>query len=713
MISKPSHRPSSRFPEFLHLCSLNAFGLAQPILDRLAANSGFLQSGGYSGVAVLASITLLLTVVPVSVFATITGLRWLGWSRLATAIHGLVIGLLSTMSLLIVSRWISASMHLLSQGIPDSSLAFLAVCGGIAAVSLYFRSDLYRQILCLCSAGVILFPLSFFSSEAIRQQVPGFSSSRQTAEIAAGNPAPVTMIVFDGLCGMALLNEDHEIDRVRYPSFARLSDMSSFYRNATTVHTRTRQALPAMLSSCFPEEDQQPVEAEYPTNLFRLIHSTDQYHLAVFEPFTHLYPREHRRILSEFSTSEQVVLLLDTLLRVYARLTVPQDMTSFDVRIPREWFGMQSSRQETRLAREGKMIHPWDAERDLQCKHFVDCLNRRSRPGFHFLHVVLPHDPWSHLPSGKSFQKRSSYGDPIYGSYKEDWCDDELPVRQAWQRYLLQLQFADLWLGRILDRLEELGQLDESLLIVTSDHGMAFVPGISRRIPTAATIPDIISVPLFIKQPHQRNAVVSDRNVETIDILPTIAEILDLPRDSAWEGMSVLSDQPQRPRKTVLGLDTVIAPDFPRRFDYVNRMIETFGSGSSHDRLWDLNTIPELAGTELSGLTIGTPVDYFCELLSGGTQFDPGYPDYVPCGFHGRLSGVSDNPGPRQLALALNGRILVTTRTSTDKSFQNEWLALLPDSAYRPDKNVIQLFEVQKQDSHYVLHEIRLESIYF
>jgi hypothetical protein len=710
MTPKPCHHQSSGLSELLHLSSLNAFGLAQPILDRLAANTGFLQSGGYTGLAVLASIALLLTAIPVSVFVGITVLRWIGWKRSATAMLGLAIGMLSTMSLLIVTRWVSASMNLLSQGIPDSGMAFLALCGGTATVWLYFRSDLYRQILCLCAAGLILFPLSFFESEAARQQVLGISSSPLKTEIAAGNPAPTVMIVFDGLCGMALLNEEHEIDRVRYPSFARLGGISSFYRNATTVHTRTKHALPAILSSCIPEEHQQPVEADYPTNLFRLIHTTGQYHMTVFEPFTHLYPKELRRITQDRMMPEQAVRLLGTLLRVYAKLTVPQDMTLLDVSIPKEWFGMQPSGKETRLFRDGKIIYGWDNARDTQCEHFVDCLNPQLRPGFRFLHVVLPHDPWNHLPSGKSYRRVSSYRDPIFGSHEEEWCADELPVRQAWQRYLLQLQFADLWLGRILDRLEETHQLDESLVVVTADHGMAFVPGASRRTASAATIPDIISVPLFIKQPHQRSAAVSDKNVETIDILPTIAEILDLPMDGAWAGMSVLRDQPGRLRKTVRGLDTVIEPDFPRRFEYVDRMIRVFGSGTENDRLWNLNTIPELAGTELSRIKIGRPVDYVCELLSGGTQFDPSYPAYVPCSFHGKFFGAGDSPIPRQLALAVNGRILLTTRTSTDKAWRNEWAALLPDSFFSLDENHVQLFEVEQQGSQYVLQEIQLES---
>ncbi|MDA1229266.1 MAG: sulfatase-like hydrolase/transferase [Planctomycetota bacterium] len=271
---------------------------------------------------------------------------------------------------------------------------------------------------------------------------------------------------------------------------------------------------------------------------------------------------------------------------------------------------------------------------------------------------------------------------------------------------MLQLQFADLWLGRILDRLEETEQLDEALIVVTADHGMAFVPGTGRRIPTAATLPDIASVPLFIKQPGQHNAVVSDKNVETIDILPTMTEILGLPDDSAWDGVSVLHDGPQRPRKTIRSPDTIIEPDFSQRFQYVDRMIQVFGSGSNHDRLGNLNTIPELVGQDVVRVVAGRAVSYQCRLSSGGTEFDPQYPNYVPCYFRGTLSDKTEGQSPKQLALALNGVILATTRTSTDAAFLHQWAALLPDSAFRQEGNHVQLYEVESRDQTHMLLEI-------
>ena len=112
MIHKTTIRQSLHIQEFLKVSALNAIGLVQPILDRLAVNSGYLRGCNYSGAAVLVIIALLLTSIPVSVCVLTAFLRWRGWSRSATGLLGLAIGILSVMSWLIVARGLSTSLSL-------------------------------------------------------------------------------------------------------------------------------------------------------------------------------------------------------------------------------------------------------------------------------------------------------------------------------------------------------------------------------------------------------------------------------------------------------------------------------------------------------------------------------------------------------------------------------------------------------------------------
>ncbi|MEJ7591854.1 MAG: hypothetical protein WKF77_09915 [Planctomycetaceae bacterium] len=202
---------------------------------------------------------------------------------------------------------------------------------------------------------------------------------------------------------------------------------------------------------------------------------------------------------------------------------------------------------------------------------------------------------------------------------------------------------------------------------------------------------------------------ISDRNVETIDVLPTIADIIQLPLPGRIDGTSLLKkDARERPRKTILNdsdLVTVMNPAFPERFAYVNRMVKLFGTGGSDDRLWTLDTIPELVGVQLAESKFGVVSRWNCQLVHGGEKMDPDYPDSVPCYLLGTLVGPKVTQ-PVQIAIALNGRIECTTRTSVDPGTLREWTALLRDDLFRTDTNRVQFYEVEQTSDSFVLHHI-------
>ena len=93
------------------------------------------------------------------------------------------------------------------------------------------------------------------------------------------------------------------------------------------------------------------------------------------------------------------------------------------------------------------------------------------------------------------------------------------------QRHLLQVGFVDTLVGRLVARLRELGIYDRTLLIVTADHGASYREGMPRRNATERNLADIVRVPLFIKRPGQKAGAVVDGVAESVDILPTIADV--------------------------------------------------------------------------------------------------------------------------------------------------------------------------------------------
>ena len=152
-----------------------------------------------------------------------------------------------------------------------------------------------------------------------------------------------------------------------------------------------------------------------------------------------------------------------------------------------------------------------------------------------FHHQVFPHQPWEFLPSGRRYRGDP---DPFEGGLSSPVASTTpFLTHQNQQRFLLQVGFVDRELGLLLDRLERTGLFDGALLVVTADHGISFDIGVSeRRAVSQGKIAEVAPVPFFVKAPHQRHSRVRRAYVHTIDVLPTIADVLGLKLAKAWMG---------------------------------------------------------------------------------------------------------------------------------------------------------------------------------
>ena len=101
-----------------------------------------------------------------------------------------------------------------------------------------------------------------------------------------------------------------------------------------------------------------------------------------------------------------------------------------------------------------------------------------------------------------------------------------------------------------MPRLKQEGLWDRALVVVTADHGVSFRAGSPFKESDDKNVADIMSVPLFIKLPGQHGGSVSDRNVQSIDVLPTIADALDVELPWQTDGRSAFGE-PQPPGKLI------------------------------------------------------------------------------------------------------------------------------------------------------------------
>ena len=148
----------------------------------------------------------------------------------------------------------------------------------------------------------------------------------------------------------------------------------------------------------------------------------------------------------------------------------------------------------------------------------------RSRR-WYFAHSLLPHEPYVYLRSGQEFT-----GDPRLVGLNQvgRWTTDSWPVTLAYRRHLMQVEYVDAIVGSVIERLTAEGLYDDALIVVTSDHGVSFRPGQYFKGFSAANLADIMSVPLLIKAPRQQRGSIDDSNIQSVDVMPTIASMLNV-----------------------------------------------------------------------------------------------------------------------------------------------------------------------------------------
>ncbi|QYY37239.1 sulfatase [Ruficoccus sp. ZRK36] len=106
------------------------------------------------------------------------------------------------------------------------------------------------------------------------------------------------------------------------------------------------------------------------------------------------------------------------------------------------------------------------------------------------------------------------------------WLPDLPQVRQDLAAYYTEITRFDEFVGSTLQRLEDSGRADETLVLLMSDHGMPF-PG-AKASPFEAGH----NCPLIIAHPGGVGAGQSTRAlVNWTDIMPTILEALDIPTE--------------------------------------------------------------------------------------------------------------------------------------------------------------------------------------
>ncbi len=690
--------------DILVLC---AFGIAQPFFDVLSKNSSFFVIHRTSSLGICFVAIVLSFFIPGFLVAIEAMVSLLGRTKLRVT-HSLVVAFL-----------IAAAILPFTKGIPGISggLKMVAVLSASLAGSFAYIKFRTRSLsLVFLLPAVLIFPLLFLFHSPVSRLL--FQESHWQLEAhKVRNPAPIVMVIFDEFPLSSLLNEKNLIDAIHYPHFASLAAESTWYRNATSVSDGTLNAVPAILDGMYPKPGLGllPNADDHPRNLFTLLGKS--YQLNVHESNTRLCPAELCEEQSMIPLSQKIERLVEDLSLIYLYVLLPSDLTH---RLP----SISNSYKDFLETKVNAVLNPDTLDRYHELMEwtgrpaafstFVESILPSNKPTLHFLHILLPHAPWQFLPSGKKYtfddKIRGVVGPNEIGKDPDQWTSDPWPVTQAYQQHLLQVGFVDRLVGDLVKHLKDAGLYESALMVMVADHGSSFRPGLSRRKPSPSNFPDILSVPLFIKLPQQTKGKIDDRNVETVDILPTIAELLNTKMTGKTEGQSFASSElPEKPRKTFIvntGEQIVLNANDFAGLDKVGYKIDLFGPVEDKEWLFRVGPNHEIVARPLSSFDkIGTSqvrcevdrVNHYSNVNPKGnfliTRLDGTIYDRKPT-----------TPTPINLAIAINGVIQAVTTSFRERDVER-FSALLPESAFRQGHNNVRVFMTESSSAS-VLHEI-------
>jgi hypothetical protein len=549
------------------------------------------------------------------------------------------------------------------------------------------RFDLLRKFTTVLGLAPLIFSWSYISSIGmLKAKNPIEAETPGNRVVKVGSPAPIVFLILDEFPLTSILDVRGGIDAALLPNLARFADHSTWFRNASTVNAWTSLAVPAILTGRNVSGVELGRVETHSDTLFGLL--GDSYRLNVYERTSGMFRPEGGLARLFVDLPDRLRPLILDLSILYLHTVLPDEWTHSLPAADQDWKDFRHR------------INSSDRFDD-----FMRSIRKSEEPALHFLHSRLPHRPWQYLPSGLRYHPPE---DPGAWGMDKSWGPADFWVLQAYQRHLLQVGYVDVLLGNLFEHLETIGMFDESLIVITSDHGISFWPrGNPREVSRKAHPEDVLGVPLFIKAPHQRVGRMEVRGAETIDILPTIADLLEANIPWQVDGCSLVAkDCPERSTKRMGGRFKVRS--YPADILLQRRALERkqrlFGGG-----LYAVGPYRSLVGREVASFRRSDPAALRVSLDLDAFEFADAHPgDFTVA----RLTGQVHDHAPRSkatwLAIAVQGKVgaVVPVLPEGDGDSRLIFSAMLPEDARPDSESEVTLFAIQTSKTGPVLRPV-------
>ena len=217
-----------------------------------------------------------------------------------------------------------------------------------------------------------------------------------------------------------------------------------------------------------------------------------------------------------------------------------------------------------------------------------------GRVSFLLVHLFDPHLDYDPPPPFRGRFAGSSASDivhPVTGLWPirnrvGELTDAERAFIAA--AYDEEIAYVDEQIGRLFDEMQERGWLEDTLVLLTSDHGEEFFEhgGFEHG---HSMYEEVIRVPLIIWGPGVA-AGRDPRPVSLVDLMPTVLAATGVPVPDGLPGRSLLASGEEDDRRTVVAERVLYGPETKAIIDWPHKAVLDLASGEA--RLFDLERDP-------------------------------------------------------------------------------------------------------------------------
>jgi len=163
--------------------------------------------------------------------------------------------------------------------------------------------------------------------------------------------------------------------------------------------------------------------------------------------------------------------------------------------------------------------------------------SKKNDKFFAWFHFISPHAPYDYREMAKKFydpEYNGRFKNRVPSKYTLENGDEIKIVRQLYDG---EVYYADYLFEKVIGEIKKNGLEQNTIIILTSDHGEEFLDhgGIEHN----NLFEEVIRVPLIIKHPKAVRSGVTDLAYENIDLLPTLAGLLQLEYDKKIDGVDI------------------------------------------------------------------------------------------------------------------------------------------------------------------------------